>query len=378
MPSTLIEPHHARLEHENELDLRQRGYVPLTSYDAPFSTYDQLLPPCQVHQTVPDVPRHGRLVWSHAGSSGLDPRAVAPLVLVRVADGLGEDPLDPPLDLGQAARWLLTADINQWLTRPTHRVLAGHDERACLFELNGPDGRCLRHLEWDEQGERVARALGVKSGELCRAETWLLTPRAQWRGASPPPGHADLATISKGALNVTRKLAGWHRLGITGSTAWELAQNGVSSLALLEWRKAGFTVEDAAVWCRHAEPATSAECRRDGVVPIARVRLAPAGVVPGGRGLDWYAKWGRARHGLPHAVVTCQFCGAGGDQHPCHTCVAEGRTEPVPADEWVSYKRFEALGKAYAAGDPGDPIACDDPKCLTPVSLSVTDEGASQ
>ena len=107
MPSTVIEPHHARLEHE--LDLRQRGYVPLTSYDAPFSTYDQLLPQCQVHQTVPDVPPHGRLVWSHPGPSGLDPRAVAPLALVRVADGLGEDPVDPPLDLGQVARWLLTA-----------------------------------------------------------------------------------------------------------------------------------------------------------------------------------------------------------------------------------------------------------------------------
>ena len=134
-----------------------------------------------------------------------------------------------------------------------------------MFELNGKDGRCLRHPEWNEQRERVARALGDKSGELCRAESWLLTPRAQWRGSSPPPGEADLATISKGALNVARKLAGWQCFGITGSTAWELAQHGVSSLTLLEWRKAGFTVEDAAVWCRHGDPAKCAEWRRDGV-----------------------------------------------------------------------------------------------------------------
>src|SRR4051794_11213057 len=84
-----------RLDHE--LALRRLAYVPLTAYAAPYPRFSRLLPACRVDQVVTDV-EHGRLIWSHPGRSGLDPRAVAPLAIVRVGDGLGPDPLDPPLD----------------------------------------------------------------------------------------------------------------------------------------------------------------------------------------------------------------------------------------------------------------------------------------
>jgi len=91
------------VRHQHELALRAQEFVPLTVHDAPYMHFDMLWPPCRIEQVVPDR-GHGRIVWSHPGRSGLDPRAVAPLALIRVADGIVRDPLDPPMTLDEAVR----------------------------------------------------------------------------------------------------------------------------------------------------------------------------------------------------------------------------------------------------------------------------------
>lgn len=83
---------HRRYHHE--LDLRDRGFVPLVAFDAVTRHLHKTLPRCRIRQVVPNKQPHGRILWSHAGPSGIDPRALAPLALVRVADGLGPAPLD--------------------------------------------------------------------------------------------------------------------------------------------------------------------------------------------------------------------------------------------------------------------------------------------
>ncbi len=86
------------VRHQHELALRAQGFVSLTAHDAPYTHFDTLLPSCRIEQVVPDR-EHGRIVWSHPGRSGLDPRAAAPLALIRVVDGIGRDALDPPMTL---------------------------------------------------------------------------------------------------------------------------------------------------------------------------------------------------------------------------------------------------------------------------------------
>ncbi len=105
-----------------ETSLREDGFVPLTSYDAPYPRFNRTLPACRIRQVVPDL-EHGRVVWSHPGRSWLGPRAIAPLAFVRVADGLGPDPLDSPVDVATAARELLDVDVSAWLLRDRYRVL---------------------------------------------------------------------------------------------------------------------------------------------------------------------------------------------------------------------------------------------------------------
>lgn len=133
---------------ERELDLRRCSYVPITRLDALLPAYKSLVPRCRVRQEL--RPGYSRLLWSHPGRSGLDPRAVAPLALLRVADGLCDDPLDPPLDLVGAARWLLDGDVLPWLLRPAHRLLVGHEGDRCLVERDSRTTLCLSHVVGDE------------------------------------------------------------------------------------------------------------------------------------------------------------------------------------------------------------------------------------
>ena len=161
MPLSVLDP--PRLE--RELDLRRRGYVPLSRPDALFPAFTGLVPRCRVRQDLP--PGYSRLLWCHPGRSGVDPRAVAPLALLRVADGLGDDPLDPPLDLVGAARWLLDGDVLPWLLRPAHRLLVGHEGDRCRVERDARTTLCFVHVVGDELLQQVAAALGDRSFRGC-------------------------------------------------------------------------------------------------------------------------------------------------------------------------------------------------------------------
>ena len=85
-----------------ELERRAEGLVPVTSYDAAMPHLRTLLPECRRVEDV-EGKDHGLLIWSHPGQSGLDPRATAPLALVRIADGIGAG-LEAPMTLPEALR----------------------------------------------------------------------------------------------------------------------------------------------------------------------------------------------------------------------------------------------------------------------------------
>jgi len=222
--SRLDVPDRSRLEHE--IDLRQRGYVPSprTTPRSPPTT--SCCRSAGSSRSSPTSPLHGRLVWSHPGPSGLDPRAVAPLALVRVADGWGDDRLDPPMDLVQACRWLLNADVAPWLQRRRHRVVLGYATAGCLVEQDEAGLRCLPHPGWAQQLQKIADCLGDVTGTTCWFREAGSVPRTAWCGAVA--GRDRFGGRSLRALGATSGLARWSGLRVDGSLAWELARSGMT------------------------------------------------------------------------------------------------------------------------------------------------------
>ena len=332
----------ARRRYEHELDLRDRGYVPLVAFDAITRHLHSTLPACQVHQVVPNKQPHGRVVWSHAGPSGLDPRALAPLALVRVADGLGPAPLDEPLTLGQAVRWLLTQDVQAWLARPRHRALVG----TCVAESRSRR-TCLVHPVRDPLLQDVADALGDPSLGCCRVRTTVVE---RWSTARTRA--YDLAALTASALGTTRRLRRWYAAGLTGSDAWELTLHNISPSDLPKWHAAGFSTAEAAAWSGRESLAKSVRWRGMDVAPYAPLRL-PLAPVEGRptqeRGLHWYACWQLSKRGRSGELAQCALCGAKDYGQPCRTCRSEGRSGALQ-HEWAAYTGMKQVHPAYAAG----------------------------
>lgn len=370
MPLSVIDPPEAtRLDHE--LDLRRRGYVPVSSPDALFPAYKGLLPRCSVRQVLPQ-PGHSRLVWSHPGRSGIDPRAVAPLAVIRVADGLGSDPLDEPLALVAASTWLLDGDVLRWLLRPEHRVLVGASGTRCLLHRDGRTTRCLTHVVENELLQDVATALGDGSMASCRLGKGASVTDYVWKGAVE-----DLADLLWSALCVTGRLAGWYRHGITGTAAWDLARHGVRAELLDEWVRAGFSVQQAAAWCSHGDPETCARLRSSGQAPVVPFQPVPLPVVDPKRGLSGFDRWQYSRRRWPFGP--CALCGASAPTGKrCRTCERQDRTTLLRRADWAAYQQLEELGELYTPGHVGGPVACGATKCPTPLALSAVDEGARQ
>lgn len=333
-----------------ELDLRRRGFVPMTSYDATSPSLVRALPACRVRQRV-DREEHGRVVWSHPGRSGLDPRAVGPLSLVRVADGLGPRPLDASMTLGQALRWLLDGDVEQWLLRPQHRA------RLVPCRYDSVEG-CLTHPVTDPLAQEVAEALGDSSVLGCTARSTPTTDR--WAGA--PPKDAHLGRLAMRALGVTLRLADWYRDGVRGADAWELARHGVLQCCLDEW-PGGLSRVEVVRWCAQERPRTITRQRDQATVvdlPLVLPPPPPSGTKD--RGMNGYQAWGMSRHGQGHRILTCPTCGAKDLEQPCRTCRAAG--PPAKVDrEWSSFAGFAKLHEAYSAVDPGRAVACGHGTC---------------
>jgi hypothetical protein len=355
---------------DQEIELRRQGYVPITSRDAPHPSFNRLLPACRVEQVVTDE-AHGRLVWSHPGPSGLDARAIAPLALVRVADGLGGAPLDPPMTAAQAGGWLVRGDAGAWLRRRRHRVLLpGADEGNCLLESDGVAASCLTHPVSDSSLQRVADALGDWTSTLCR---WRAAGRrtcGSWAGAVEGRP-LDPEYMSLAALDVVFRLGDWHDAGVNGRPAWDFTRLAISPVKLPLWHAAGFSTEEASLWCALGRPKACHEMRRRGRQPVGAVDLPP---VPGvadcsERGLHWYARFGMARKGLSAQLLTCRLCGARDVQAPCRSCQAEGRSRPYDR-EWDEYAIFARLGPSYGRGDLGPTAPCGEPNCRTSLALS--------
>jgi hypothetical protein len=358
----------------DEVALHQAGFVPITAYDAPYSRFDETLPSCHVQQVVPGTV-HGRVVWSHPGRSGLDPRAVAPLALVRVADGIGGEPLDPPMTLADAVRWLLDGDLDGWLARPRHRVLVGRDHSTCLYELDHRSGRCLSHPLIDPPLQEIAEVFGDVSYADCCARSGNDSECTTW-GPQPVHGADDRARC---ALAVVHRLGLWHVEGVRGCAAWDLARQGVDVGDLAPWHDAGFTTAEVGLWWAVGGPRRCARLRSDGRWPYRHLLLPP---VPGppdhsGRGLHWYAQFQLARRGRSGELRRCRICHARDHQSPCRTCVQEGRTTRS-GDEWPDYLVYAGLHTAFVPVDPRPTVACGAQDCRTPLSLSVAAEGAAQ
>ena len=359
MPLSLLsQPDRVRVRYET--DLRERGFVPLTSFDVSSPALHKALPSCAVRQVVPDQQPHGRVVWTHPGPSGLDPRAVGPLSLVRVADGLGPDPLDEPMTLGRAIRWLLTRDVTSWLTRRRHRTAFG----SCL--VDGPT--CLMHPLADPVSQQVADALGDRSLDPCQVSTPLLP----WSQGRTRP--YEQAIVAASALHATWRLGDWCRAGVPGHAAWDLTVHDVPLTELQRWHLTGFTTEEVALWSR-SPIEKAARMRPRDLDPYRPLELPPGGPPASkDRGLHWYAQWQLARHGRRAEIRICGCCGARDQQDPCRTCRAEGRGAPVDR-EWSSYSGFAAVHPAYADVEVGRRVRCGDRKCQTPLALSAADEG---
>ena len=369
--SVIDPPEATRLEHE--LDLRRRGYVPVSAPDALFPAYRAQLPACGVRQVLP-APRHSRLLWSHPGRSGLDPRAVAPLAVVRIADGWGSEPLDEPLTLAGATQWLLDGDITSWLVRRRHRLLLGRSGATCLLERDAGSSVCLTHAVPDELLQDVATALGDTTMSSCRRRTWGAGAGFRWNGARKGTSVPDLLWSAAG---VTVRLAGWYAAGVTGATAWELARHGVRVERLDDWVRAGFTLEEAAQWCSHGDPATCAGLREAGRAPVGPVEPVPLPVVDATRGLNGYDRWNYAKRGWSFAP--CALCGASAPAgRRCRTCEGEGRTTPLRRRDWSAYQQLEELGEPYAVRSSVRRVRCGARTCQTPLAVSAVDEGARQ
>lgn len=329
MPTVLHTPQQGRTAVER--GLRAKGFVPVTAVEAPFSAYDRLLPACAVQQEIPTAVRHGRLVWSHPGASGLDPRAVGPLATVRVADGLGPEPLDSPMTLGEAARWLLSEDVSGWLTRTKHRTPISIGGNPCLWEGDV----CATHPDWDAGLFEASQALGDITPP-CSVYVWPKTPTSGWPGIPDDVTSTSLPDIGYQALQVTKALGQLAREGVSGAVAWE----AVSGRA----------------------------------TPVRRVTPPPPATRPNHheRGMHWYAQFSLAKRGRQREVISCQFCGAKTSSQTCAYCEREGRTAPVGVEEWHSFLPLSVWDIAYAPADPGPAVACGLRTCPTSVSRSLT------
>jgi hypothetical protein len=374
----LDQPNGTRLKHE--LALRQRGFVPLTSYDACLPLLDNVLPSCQIRQVVPDADPHGRIIWSHPGPSGIDPRAVAALAIVRVADSLGDVPLDPPMTLPGAVRWLFIGDTEAWLQRARHRIFVRAEERACLYEAGGPDaGTCLMHPVARPDLQRVAEILGDTSYALCHRVSSSAYPGRSWAALAERPGY-DPSELSHVALGMVGRLAAWHAAGVRGRAAWDFTRHNVSPSKLAIWHAGGFTTDEASAWCAIGRPKNCRSLRGRGGQPHGVVPLPPFPRSPqsSSRGMHWYGQFGMARQGTPPTLLVCRFCGARDVQTPCRSCRRENRTTPV-GREWGAYAPFEKVHPAYAEGDPGPAAECGDENCRTSLAPSAAaSEGMQQ
>lgn len=365
-PGRLETSQDARLDHE--VALRRRGYVPMTAYDAPYPRFDTLLPACRVDQVVAGE-QHGRLVWSHPGASGLDPRAAVPLAIVRVADGLGPDPLDPPVDLATAARELLDGDVGAWLMRSRHRVLAHAGDVACLYEVDVDRCRCFTHPVADPLLQQAADALGDVTYARCRPRRWRHPVCTQWGMPADKPH--DLAELVRCALEATFRLGGWLRRGVSGATAWGLTRYGVTVEQLQQWQAAGFSTDDVPRWWELGGPEALSERRDAGESPYRPLALPPAPEPDPSRGLGGFARWKISCHQPQRylRMVACELCGVRDDASPCRTCSAEGRTVRFES-EWAEHVELAGLGPAYASGGAETPVACADTNCRTSLALS--------
>lgn len=356
-----------RRRYEHELDLRDRGFVPLVAFDAITRHLHKTLPACQVRQVVPNKQPHGRIVWSHPGPSGVDPRALAPLALTRVADGLGPAPLDDPLTLGQAVRWLLTEDVERWLARPRHRALVG----PCVLQ-SGRRWTCLVHPVLDPLLQDAADALGDRSMSSCRLRGTGIEPWSRARTQAYDP--ADLAAS---ALDATRRLSRWHAEGARGGDAWELSLNNFAPEDLPRWHDAGFSTAEAAAWSGRESLTQSVRWRGMDVASYAPLSLplAPVeGLPEKERGLHWYAQWQLSKRGRGGELVRCGVCGASDYNAPCRTCRDEGRAGLLNV-EWGSYSGMSSVHRAYAKDDTGRVIPCGAENCQGSLALSAVDEG---
>jgi len=91
--------------------------------------------------------------------------------------------LDPPMDLVQACRWLLNADVAPWLQRRRHRVVLGYATAGCLVEQDEAGLRCLPHPGWAQQLQAIADCLGDVTGTTCWFREAGSVPRTVWCGA---------------------------------------------------------------------------------------------------------------------------------------------------------------------------------------------------
>ena len=344
-----------------ELSLRRAGYVPVMPADATSPRLREALPACRVPQVISDVDRHPQVVWAHPGRSGLDPRALGPLSLVRVGDGLGDDPLDSPLTLGEALRWLLDGDVEEWLLRERHRVAVGR----CLQQIGFG---CLFHVVADRELQQVSEALGDTSLAHCPARR---TGADRWSGAIHDQ---DVERLARAALTVTSRLRGWYLVGVRGTAAWELARHGRLPCCIDDW-EGGLTFEQVVQWCAQETPGTAKRQRSRGEVEELPVLLPGVPRVRRDRGLAGYARFQLARRGRSSELRVCRWCSAWDLQDPCRTCRAERRTTPLD-QEWAAYAGFADVHAAYAQLDAGPAVACGHGQdCQGQVAPSRLDEG---
>jgi len=162
--------------------------------------------------------------------------------------------------------------VAPWLQRRRHLVVLGYATAGCLVEQDEAGLRCLPHRGWAQQLQEIADCLGDGTGTTCWFRDTGSVARTVWRGVPPPPAEIDLVDESLCALGATSGLARWSGLRVDGSFAWELAQSGMDQSRVQNWWRAGFTVEEAAVWCSRGRPNECASLRRQGlshVVPVS-------------------------------------------------------------------------------------------------------------
>ena len=286
-----------------------------------------------------------------------------------MADGLGPAPLDEPLTLGQAVRWLLTQDVEPWLARPRHRAVVG----GCVVESRSRR-TCLTHPVRDPLLQKAADALGDLSLSSCMLRN---TRVQRWSKARTQA--YDLAGLTASALDATRRLSHWYAAGVRGSDAWELTLNNVAPSDLPEWHAAGFTTAEAAAWSGRESMARIVRWRGMDVAPYAPLRLplAPMDGAATQRGLAGYACWQLAKRGRSGELVQCTLSGAKDSEQPCRTCRAEGRAG-TPQHDWAAYTGLKQVHTAYADVDTGPAVPCGAENCQGSLAPSAADEGVWQ